>query len=133
MSAIEDTRRMAERLVNTLGHPIAFESRSFTPTSEIYLRLQFLVRPPEDPVIGDKYYRERITFQVFVADQLGVGTGGAMAVAETIRALFFKGATFQEGSTRIYVLGTPQMSSSVVTADRLVIPVLIDLVAEVFN
>lgn len=132
MSAILNTKRAVERLVATLGIPVAYEGVSFSPPRELYLRTQLLVRSPEDPVIGDKYYRERITFQVFVADQLNLGTANALNRAEQVRALFPKGLTLMESGTRIYVLGTPQIAGTAVTADRLVVPIMIDLVAEVY-
>lgn len=133
MSAILNTKRMAERRLNTLGYETAYEGKSFVPPTGLYLRTQFTIQPPEDPVIGDRYYRERITFQVFVAAKLNEGTGEALEVAEEIRQLFKKGQTFNEAGTNIYVLATPQIAGTVVTVDRLVVPVLIELVAEVFE
>lgn len=134
MSAILDTKRMAERLLNTLSYDIAVENDSFTPVpTETYLRVQFAIRTPEDPVIGDRYYRERITLQVFVCAPLNEGTGEAIEVAEEVRALFFKGQTFIEDATRIYVLNTPRISGNAITTDRLVVPVIIDLVSEVYT
>ena len=133
MSAILNTKRASERRLNTLGLPIAFEGSSFTPPNSLYLRCQFQIRNPDDPVIGDKYYRERIQFQVFVADVLNTGTGNALEKAELVRGLFPKGHTLIESGTRIYVLGTPQISGTIITNDRLVVPVMIDLVAEVYS
>ena len=133
MSAILNTKRLTERRLNTLSIPVAYENASFTPPSTAYLRVQFSIRTPDDPVIGDKYYRERISLQVFVADQLNIGTANAISIAESVKALFPKGETFDELGTNIYVLTTPRISGSVVTRERLIVPVLIDLVAEVFN
>lgn len=133
MSAILNTKRAAERKVSTLGYPVAFENVDFTPNTGVYLKTQFQVQNPDDPVIGDRYYRERITFQVFVTDDLGKGTANALTVAETVRALFAKGETFDEAGTKIYVLNTPKISGVLVAKDRLVVPIIIDLVAEVFN
>jgi len=132
MSAILDTKRALERRLNTLGLPTAYESSNFTAPEGLYLRAQLIVNTPEDPVIGDKYYRERITFQVFVADRLNIGTANAFTVAEQIRSLFDKGLVLNEGSTSIYILGTPRVAGSVVTTERLVVPVSIEILAEVF-
>jgi len=133
MSAILDTKRALERRLNTLGYPTAYESSNFTAPDSLYLRTQFIVNSPEDPVIGDKYYRERITFQVFVADRLNIGTANAFTVAEQIRSLFDKGLVLNEGSTSIYILGTPRVAGSVVTTERLVVPVSIEVLGEVFS
>jgi hypothetical protein len=133
MSAILDTKRALERRLNTLGYPTAYESSNFTAPESLYLRTQFVINSPEDPVIGDKYYRERITFQVFVADRLNIGTANAFTVAEQIRSLFDKGLVLNEGSTSIYILGTPRVAGSVVTTERLVVPVSIEVLGEVFS
>ncbi len=133
MSAILNTKRAAERKLSTLGFPVAFENVDFTPNTGVYLKTQFQIQSPDDPVIGDKYYRERISFQVFVTDDLGKGTANALSVAESVRNLFEKGSYMDESGTHIYVLNTPKISGVVVTKERLVIPILIDLVAEVFN
>jgi hypothetical protein len=133
MSAILNTKRAAERRLLTLNLPVAFENVDFTPNTGVYLKTQFQIQNPDDPVIGDKYYRERINFQVFVTDDLGKGTANALTVAESIRNLFQKGSFMSEVGTNIYVLDTPRISGSVVTKERLVVPVMIDLVAEVFN
>ena len=133
MSAILNTKRAAERKLLTLGFPVAFENVEFTPNTGVYLKSQFQVQNPDDPVIGDKYYRERINFQVFVTDDLGQGTANALTVAEAVRALFTKGSFMDEAGTHIYVLDTPRISGSSVTKERLVVPVMISLVAEVFN
>jgi Bacteriophage related domain of unknown function len=132
MSAITDTKKAAERRLATLNYPTSYEGVSFT-APDTYLQTQFQIGTPEDPVIGDKYYRERITFQVFVTDLVNIGTANAYSKAQEIRQLFDKGLTLIEGATRIYVLGTPQVSGSIVTNDRLIVPVLIDLIAEVYT
>jgi len=134
-SPILNAKRACERKLNTLvpSLPIAYESAKFDAPQGMYLRTQFVIQTPDDPTIGSKYYRERITFQVFVAAKTNEGTAEAFAVAETIRALFTKGTTMIEGGNNIYVLNTPQISGSVLTTDRLIVPVLINLVVEVFN
>lgn len=133
MSAILNTKKAVERRLATLGLPTAYESVSFSPPNTLYLQTQFQIGTPEDPVLGDKYYRERISFQIFIADLLNHGTATAYNTAEQIRQLFDKGLTLIEGATRIYVLGTPQVSGSIVTNDRLIVPVLVDLIAEVYT
>ena len=54
---------------------------------EVYLMLQFVIQPTDNPVLGDVYYRERIQMQVFVCDILNKGTGSSITIAESIRAL----------------------------------------------
>lgn len=134
MSAIIDTKRAMERvlLAITPSIPTAFESVDFEPpVSTMYQRCQFMINPPDDPVFTAGYHRENIQMQVFVTDTKGHGTTAANTRAELIRSTFYKGRTWIEGSTRIHILRTPQMQSAFAVQDRIVIPVLINLVAEV--
>lgn len=135
MSAILNTKRVAERtlLGLTPSVPIAFENVEFTPPDGMYLRCQFAIRTPDDPVFPAGYHRERIELQVFVVDKLGEGTAAVITKAEQIRDAFRKGITFSETGTNIYVLTTPRISGTMVLSDRVICPVLIDLVVEVYD
>jgi glutamine phosphoribosylpyrophosphate amidotransferase len=136
MSAILNTKRACERALVALlpTIPIAFENVSFNPpTDKLYIRTQFAVRSLTDPVLSSKYYRENISFQVFVIGLPNVGTSAAISVAEQIRNRFDKGTCFTETGMRLMILNTPQISSSGIVENRLVIPVLIDVAAEVFK
>lgn len=136
MSAILNTKRACERALLALlpNIPIAFENVSFNaPTDKMYIRTQFALRGPLDTVTSSKYYRERISFQVFIIGLPNVGTASAISVAEQIRTRFDKGTCFTENGMRLMILNTPQISSSGVVENRLVIPVLIDVAAEVFK
>lgn len=134
-SPIINAKRAAERRLNALSPvlPIAYEGVAFNAPTGAYLRTQFIVQRPDDPTIGSMYYRERILFQVFVCDVLNTGTAGAYTKAEAIRALFSKGWTTQENGSNIYVLDTPQIAGAMNTNSRLIIPVMINLVVEVFS
>lgn len=135
MSAILNAKRVSERTLTALtpSVPIAYENVAFTPPDGMYLRCQFAIRRPDDPVFPAGYHRERIEFQVFVVDKLGSGTAGVITKAEQIRNAFKKSTTFSEAGTNIYVLTTPQISGTMVLSDRVVCPVLIDLVVEVYD
>lgn len=113
--------------------PTAYEGMTFEPPDGMYQRLQFNVLQPDDPTLGLGYYRERVTAQVFVVDQVGSGTGAAEQYAELVRNHFSKGTTLFESGVRIQVLTTPQIAGSVVVQNRLIVPVMIDLVGEVFT
>lgn len=131
--AIAETKKAAERHLNTLAPalPTAWESFEFTPPATIYQVVQFSINPPEDPVLGVGYYRERIQMQVFIVGPLNKGTGDVIARAELVRNRFKKGTFLTEGGVSIHVLSTPQITGTSITDTRLVCPVLIDLVAEV--
>ena len=133
MSPITSTKRACERRLSTLNPalPTAYENIKFNAPTTTYLRTQFTIQDTEDPVYGTGYYREIMTFQVFVCTELNKGTASAQLIAEDIRALFRKGTTFTEDGYVVHILRTPQIAGSSITTDRLVIPVLIPLVVEV--
>lgn len=113
--------------------PTAQENIPFTPPDTMYQRLQFVVSTPTDPTFGTYFYRENIEAQIFVVDELGIGTGNAITRAELIRDLFRKGLTLNEGGVRMHVLRTPQVAGAVVAADRVIVPVFVQITAEVYE
>ena len=99
----------------------------------MYLYTQLVILTPDEPTIGDRYYRERIQFQVFVCDVLNKGTVNALTVAEQIRALFDKGTTLVQNTSTIHIVSTPRIDSPTVTEDRIVVPVIVELWTEVYK
>ena len=63
MSPILNAKKAMERRLTTLVpvNNIAFEGVTFKPpNNQMYLAVQFRVNRPDEPVIGSKYYRERM-------------------------------------------------------------------------
>lgn len=134
MAIKEVKKAVRERLkALTPALPTAFEGISFTPPTGMYQRLQFVVEPPTDPTFGTYFYRENVQVQIFVVDKLDVGTTNAETRAELIRDWFNKGLTLTEGNVRMHVLRTPHVSSAAVAADRIIVPVLIQITAEIYR
>jgi hypothetical protein len=110
---------------------------SFEPPTTLYQRCQFRIDSPEDTTLsagtGIGYYRERIQFQVFVIAEPNQGTAAALTRAELIRNLFKKGTTLLEGSYRIYVLTTPKVGSTAQIGTRSIVPVMVDVITEVYS
>lgn len=135
MAEILDTKRVAERLLSNVSPvlPTAFEGVSFNPPSTMYQSCFLKINPPTDPTWPAGYHRENAVFTVFVLDIKGQGTATALARAELIRDTFYKGRTFIEGTTRIHILETAQITGSAVLNDRIVVPILIPLTVEVYR
>lgn len=133
--AILEIKRAAERHLLGINPtlPTAWEGVSFTPPSTIYQRVQVIPRRVEDPVFGAGFHREIISFQVFVVSPVNKGTAEAISRAELIRDRFKKSTSLLEGDIRIHVLSTPQIAGASVQQDRIIVPVLIELVAEVYS
>ena len=132
MAVLETQRGLIKHLNLLLPNlPTAYEGLSFTPPSGIYQRLQFRINPPDDPVLGTGYYRERMEMQIFVNAPTNKGTGEALSRAQLLRTHFKKGTTISESGILIHILETPQISGTVALGDRIICPVLIDVIAEV--
>jgi len=116
--------------------PTAYEAVSFDPTPHeagLYQALQFLPQRPDDPVIGDKYYRERVQMQVFISGPAGQGTAAVGQRAEEVRSHFGKGIAIEQDGMQVRVLRTPSVNPIGVVQNRVLAVVLIDLVGEVFS
>lgn len=113
--------------------PTAYEGVNFDPPSSIYQSCQFIIEKPTDPVFGLGYYRERINFQIFISDISGKGTTTALERAELIREKFKKGTTLFEEDVKILILETPQIMGTLISQDRVIVPVQIKVIAEVYE
>jgi hypothetical protein len=137
--AVLETKKCLERhlMALTPALPTSFEGVSFDPPATMYQSCQLRIDSPDDPTlsagVGVGFYRERIQFQVFVVDASNNGTASAIQRAELIRDWFKKGSTFQEGAFRIHILATPKVSSSAQINTRTVVPIMIDVVTEVYS
>ena len=133
--AIIEIKKAAERHLNSLTPqvPIAWEGVSFTPPAGLHERVQFTIQPPEDPVLGTGFHRERLTMQVFCLGATNKGTAEVLTRAELIRNHFKKGTVLVEGNIKIHILTTPQIAGTSIVTDKVICPVLIELVAEVYS
>jgi hypothetical protein len=136
MEPIINVKRGCEKRISSVETvlPIAYEGINFIPpTSGMYLKTQFVSLGAEDPVIGKGYYREHIQFQVFITDNSGKGTTQALIKAGQIRDSFSKGTTIVEGGMSMHILTTPQIAGTIIIDGKVIIPVLIDITAEIYE
>ena len=133
--AIAETKRALERNLNGLTPtlPTAYEGVNFDPPTTIYQTVQFVIRKPDDPVLGTGYYRERLELQVFIVGEANKGTAASITRAELVRDRFKKGTTLTEGAFKIYILETPHVGSTAPVGNRTITPVFIDVVTEVYS
>lgn len=132
MSVLKTQTALIKHLKTLLpAIPTAFESVSFTPPNSLYQRVQFRVSPPDDPVFGTEYYRERMEMQIFLYGLSNKGTGEVLAQAELLRNHFKKSTTLVEQGIYIHILETPAISGTQVIGNRVICPVLIPVVAEI--
>jgi hypothetical protein len=134
--AILEIKRAAERHLNSMtpALPTGWENVNFDPPeNQMYQRVQFIIQTPEDPVFGTGFHRERVTMQIFVVGAINKGTSEVLSRAALIRDRFKKGLVLVEDEIKIHVLRTAQISGTSITSDRVICPVIIELVAEVYS
>lgn len=99
---------------------------SFTPvTGTPYQKIQLVPRNPENPTMGDGYYREVGEFQIFICYPPNKGTADAIARAELTRSYFQRGTTLTEGGLEVIIPVTPYIAGASPVGDRLIVPVII--------
>lgn len=126
--AILNIKKALEKRLATLAPSIstAYEGVSFTPVQGTpYQRCYVVPRRPENPTLGDSYYREVGEFQIFLAYPSNKGSGEVLARAELVQQHFARGTTLTEGGLEINILRTPQISGSAISGDRIIVPVII--------
>lgn len=135
MRSLIKSKRACEKHLSTLTPtlPIAYEGVVFTPPNGMYESCQFVIQSPDDPVFGTGYFRERFDFQVFVVGPYNKGTTDALERAELIRDHFHKGLTLTEEDVTLHFLRTPKIAGSVISEGRIVIPILISVMSEVYS
>lgn len=129
------TRKALEKHLATLSPTLAtaYESVTFNPVQGTpYQRVQLVPRTPENPTVGDDYYRDIGEFQIFLCYPANQGVADAQARAEVIRTHFKRGTTLTEGAIEVLITRTPQLAGNVIIGNRLIVPVLITYSVEVF-
>lgn len=111
----------------------AFENTTFTPTVDVpYQRSVLAPITPENPTLGDGYFREVGFYQVVLSYPKGKGVGGITSMAELVQDYFKRGTTLVEGSDKIIVDRTPQISPVYINDNRAEITIRIRYYSEQF-
>ena len=83
-------------------------------------------------VIGDGYFREVGFYQVVLSYPKGTGVGNITTMAELVQDYFKRGTTLVEGSDKIIVDRTPQISPVYINDNRAEITIRIRYYSEQF-
>jgi hypothetical protein len=134
--AIVEIKRALERKLMQITPAIAtaFENVAFTPVAGTpYQRVVVSPSKTVNPTFGSDYYREIGELQIFLAYPTGKGSTEALTRAALIQDHFKRGMELQEGAVTINFFHTPKVQGSLLTADRLVVPVIVPYDAEVLS
>ena len=111
----------------------AFENVTFTPTvGTAYQRSALAPIAPENPTLGDGYFREVGFYQVVLSYPKGTGVGNITTMAELVQDYFKRGTTLVEGSDKIIIDRTPQISPVYINDNRAEITIRIRYYSEHF-
>lgn len=113
--------------------PTAYENVSFEPSDSPYQRCKLVPSRPENPSIGDNYYREVGQFIVFLCYPVNQGTVDVFTKAAEIRDHFSRGFSFTESGIQITIEYTPQIAGGMNVEDRYIVPVIIEYFAEILK
>ena len=112
----------------------AWPNVAFTPpvgSSTPWQRADVLFAAPEDLEIGDTYHREQGVFLVTLKYPIQAGIGTALARAELLRSVFYRGASFTNSGVTVTIEQTPEISAGYADGDRWVVPVRIRFYANI--
>lgn len=111
----------------------AFENTSFKPIlTEPYQMSRLVPLPVENPTLGDNYNREIGFYQVVLSYPKGEGVGKLASMADKVKDYFKRGTTLVEGSDKIIVDRTPEISQVYINDNRAEITMRIRYYCEQF-
>ena len=109
----------------------AFENTSFVPKIDQPHQLSRLVPlPVENPTYGDNYNREVGFYQIVLSYPKGEGVGNLTLMADKVKDYFKRGTTLVEGSDKIIIDRTPEISPVYINDNRAEITIRIRYYSE---
>ena len=114
--------------------PTQWENVVFVPPTDgsAYQVADILPATPDNPTLGDKFYREIGLLQVTLLYPLNGGSGPVYAKAEAIRDWFPRGLSLSSGGITVNIPRTPAIGPKRIAEDRFALPISIRYYADVF-
>ncbi len=111
----------------------AWENMAFLPPdpSVPFQVVTILFAEPANPSFGDSFHRENGYMQVKLLYPLKVGTAIVMARAEALRALFYRGASFNYSGITVHINRTPEIAPGSNEGDHFGVPVKIRFYSDI--
>jgi hypothetical protein len=134
MSAYNIRRAFEQRLaLMTPALSTAYENVNFKPVTGVpYQRAILFPAQPENPTLGDAYYREVGFFQVSLYYPVNAGSVDCETRAEAVISHFKRATSMIEGGQAIQVTQTPTRTSATVQDGWYVVYVSIFYRSEIF-
>lgn len=114
--------------------PTAWENVVFTPPVDggPYQVVTMLPATPENPTMGDGFYREVGLIQISLSYPVNGGSGPVYTKAEAIRDWFYRGLSLASGGITVIIARTPAVGPGRPVEDRYVMPISIRYFANIF-
>ncbi len=112
----------------------AYENAAFVPVIGVPYMAAFLMPAnPQNPTLGDGFYREVGTFQVNLLYPMQLGSLAAVTQAQKIQTLFKRGAAFVNGGVTVRIMTTPTIGAGASDTERFMVPVKVSYAADIFG
>jgi Bacteriophage related domain of unknown function len=137
MASLKSIKAALEARLVAIASPLPtqWENVVFTPPADgsAYQAADLLPASPDNPTLGDGFYRELGLFQVMLSYPLNGGSGPVYAKAEAIRDWFPRGLSLTSGGITVKVERTPAIGPKRVVQDRFTLPITVRYYADVFS
>ncbi|MDI6742659.1 MAG: phage tail terminator-like protein [Smithella sp.] len=129
-------RAALETRLNNMASPIsyAWENTPFTPVAGVpYAAIYLMPATPDNPTMGDGFYREQGIFQISLFYPLQTGPKAAIVRGELIREAFKRGSSLVSGTVIVRIFRTPEIGQGRIEGDRWHLPCKIQFFADIHN
>jgi len=136
MASLKSIKAALEARLVAIASPLPtqWENVVFTPPTDgsPYQHVDILPASPDNPTLGDGFYRELGLMQITLSYPIGGGSGAVYSKAEAIRAWFPRGLSLTSGGITVQIPRTPAIGPKLPSPDRFVLPISVRYYADVF-
>ncbi|CAB4131771.1 Protein of unknown function DUF4128 [uncultured Caudovirales phage] len=112
----------------------AWENDPFEPQADVpYQEAYLLFAKPENPTMGDGFYRQRGILQITLRYPLNAGPKDVGERAELLRETFHRGLSVVANGVRTTIDETPEVPGGSIVGDRYVIVMRVRFYADLFR
>lgn len=97
-----------------------------------YQQVALMLAQPDNPTMGDNFYRQGGYFQIDLKYPQNVGPADADARADLLRATFHRGLSMTHDGITTVVEKTPEIGAGSYEGDRYVVKVFVRFFANIF-
>ena len=112
--------------------PTQKPNSTYTPQPNVaHQRAMVQFAPPDNPIVGDGFYRLQGFLQVLLCHPLGAGEGPGLIRGQLLKAVFQRGNTMTAPGVTVKILRTPHMAAGYESEGFWKTPVSVYFVADI--